>query len=437
MNRAMGVLLLSIALVGLVLVSGENSVSGQLPTEVSGVLTQDTVWSREGSPYVFVGAVGVPAGITLTVEAGVTIDIGAFYLEVNGTLNVKGTNRDRVVLRADVNPAYGAVVGWDAAVPVGADHGYNNIVAAYGNPTINLEYAVFNNTSIFGQGIYSEAVVTVDGCTLLGSAVNVWGSTSISNSYLTGAVVSRGNVSLSGNTFLNGIEVSGNFTVSANSITKNSGAAVTAWGSGAISGNIIADSTYGVTQDDKTTLSATVERNLIKNNTYGVYLRDESDDTVIKDNTFNGNAVGIFNPTYRSTIVGNNFVGSMQFDVQAGVDAASAANNWWGTTESVEISIKIFDSNDDFSLGTIIYTPFLDSPNAYTPQTPEELMSPTPMASPTGDVVFQSVNHSDLLSGFEVGVASAGVITAVLVALLAVYAHRKKGLKSNRALSIP
>jgi hypothetical protein len=126
---------------------------------------------------------------------------------------------------------------------------------------------------------------------------------------------------------------------------------------------------------------------------------------------------------------GNNFVDNVQYDIQAGVDAASAANNWWGTTDSAQISQKIFDANDDFNLGTIIYTPFLNSANPYAPQNPEELMVPTASASPTKDIVFQAVNNASSISGCEVGVVSAGVIVTVLVSLLAVRTHRKKGLK--------
>ncbi len=427
MNRAVGVLLLSLALASLVLMSAGIISSAQVRTEVSGVLAKDTVWSRQGSPYVFVGAVGVPMGVTLTVEAGVTVDFGSYYLEVNGTLNVKGTMAEKAVLRADVNPSNGVFIGWDAAVP--ADDGYSNIVAAYGNPTVNLENAVLNNTSIFGQGIYSEASVTLNGCTLLNSAVNVWGIISISNSCSNAPVITRGNVNFSGNVFLGGVEVSGKLSVVGNSISKCGGAAVTAWGSGVISGNIIADSTYGVAQEDNTGLSATIERNLIRNNTYGVYLRAESDYVVIKDNTFTKNTIGVFNPSYSTALRGNNFVDNVQYDIQAGVDAASAANNWWGTTDSAQISQKIFDANDDFNLGTIIYTPFLNSANPYAPQNPEELMVPTASASPTKDIVFQAVNNASSISGFEVGVVSAGVIVTVLVSLLAVRTHRKKGLK--------
>jgi parallel beta-helix repeat protein len=39
-----------------------------------------------------------------------------------------------------------------------------------------------------------------------------------------------------------------------------------------------------------------------------------------------------------------------------------AINNWWGTTDEVEIEGKIHDNRNDGSLGTVIYEPFLEEP---------------------------------------------------------------------------
>jgi parallel beta-helix repeat protein len=425
MNRALSVFLITAAFSSLALVANFNSGLAQQSTQVSGVLRHDTVWGKQGSPYVFVGAVGVPVGVTLTVEAGVVVDVGSYYLEVNGTLNVQGTDSENVFLLADEDPSHGPVISWVDAFPFG--HGYNNIVVAYGNPTVNIKNAVLNNTSLFGLGTASEATVTIKDSALVNSAVDIRGSTTISGSYFTDSVLSQCNSNLSGNTFLGGVEVSGDFVVSGNNITRAGGAAVMAWGSGVISGNIIWGSNYGITQDDKTTLSATVERNLIINNTCGIYLRDRYDDAVIKDNTFTVNGVGIFNPSNKVAIVGNSFIDNVVYDIQAGSDAISAAGNFWGTTSSDEISRRIYDSNDDFSLGTIIYTPFLASANPNAPGSPADLMLPSATASPTDSVTFQTVNNPTLsLGGFEVGVVAVVVFVAVSVAVVAVRMRGKR-----------
>lgn len=414
MNKALSVFLLSAALSSLVLAADYGFGSAQPSTQVSGVLTHDTVWGKQGSPYVFTGAVGVPAGVTLTVEADVVVDVGAYYLEVNGTLSVDGTASDNVFLLADKDPVHGPVTSWVDATPLGKGH--NNIVVAYGNPTVNIKNAVLNNTAIFGLGTSSEANVSIVNSALLNSAVDIRGSTTLTSSYCTDTVLSQGKSNFSNNIFLDGIGVSGDFSVAGNNITRAGGAAVMAWGTGSISGNTIWGSNYGITQDDKTTLSATVERNLITNNTCGIYLWDRSDDIVIKDNTFAVNQVGISNPPYKVVVTGNSFIDNAAYDIQAGSDAISAAQNYWGTTSSEEISQKIYDSNDDFSLGTIIYTPFLASSSANAPGSPTGLILPTITVSPTDSVTFQTVNNSAAsLGGLEIGVAATVIVVAVLV----------------------
>lgn len=43
-------------------------------TDVTGLIASDTTWTADGSPYVLTGPVTIPAGVTLTIEAGVTVD---------------------------------------------------------------------------------------------------------------------------------------------------------------------------------------------------------------------------------------------------------------------------------------------------------------------------------------------------------------------------
>lgn len=60
-------------------------------TNVSGVLSKDTVWTRAGSPYVLVGGgVIVNAGVTLRIESGVTVTSVGPDIQVRGTLSASG-----------------------------------------------------------------------------------------------------------------------------------------------------------------------------------------------------------------------------------------------------------------------------------------------------------------------------------------------------------
>jgi parallel beta-helix repeat protein len=433
MNRALSVFLITAALASFGF-AGLGFGSAQQPsTQVSGVLTHDTTWGKQGSPYVFSGAVGVPIGVTLTVEAGATVDLGNYYLQVNGTLNVEGTASEKVTLKSSENQTGGPAVDYVNTAPIG---GGRNIVIAYGNPTCSIDYAVLDHTSIFGAGLYSSAKLSISSSVLASSDVNNYGSTAIKDSYVTGAVRLDGASTVTGNVLLGGVTVTGypsgdrtpgTFLVSGNNITNPVGAAVNAAGSGAIKDNIIWGSDRGITQEDNTVLSAAIQGNLILKNKFGLYLRDSKDDAIVKDNTFTANQVGIFNPDSQMTIKGNNFVDNSLYDVQAGASAVDAGGNWWGTADGAMISQKIFDANDDFSLGTVIYMPYLTSANPNAPGSPTDLMLPEASASPTDGVTFQTVNHpAVLVGGLEVGVVVAVVIVMVSAAVLVFRARRKR-----------
>jgi hypothetical protein len=95
MKKAFSVLLLSAFAAGLLLGLNTNDVSAGAPTEVRGVISLDTTWTAQNSPYLFTGAVGIAEGITLTIEAGVTVNVNSHYMQVNGSLKVAGTPSQR------------------------------------------------------------------------------------------------------------------------------------------------------------------------------------------------------------------------------------------------------------------------------------------------------------------------------------------------------
>ena len=64
----------------------------QSGTNVSGMISQDATWTLSGSPYVLTGNTLVNQGITLTIRPGVTVNLGDYYIMVNGTLSAGGSN---------------------------------------------------------------------------------------------------------------------------------------------------------------------------------------------------------------------------------------------------------------------------------------------------------------------------------------------------------
>ena len=348
-------------------------------TVSSKIIKEDTTWTKANSPYTLIGRVGIAKGATLTIESGVKVNIGLFTLEVNGTLIAQGTPNDRITLNSD----------------------NQNINLLYDNPTCKIENAILNQTSINGASSYSNASVTINNCSLEGNtALNVWGTTTISNSYITGAVLLRGASVISGSTFLNGIDIAGGssgtsfrgtYAVSGNNITNQEGRYVVNVGNsetevaGTITDNIIwGGSVAGICQADGfLSMSATIEKNLIINNQIGILTRNNDDDSTIQNNTIANNKVGISNPTSLQTIAGNNIQGNSQYNMQAGQTMATAKNNWWGTTDQQAISQTIYDSNDDFNVGTINFVPFLTEPNPQAPTINTQIPTPTPSSSQT------------------------------------------------------
>jgi hypothetical protein len=81
----------------LVLATVLHCSKAQTGTNVNGVIGRDTAWNQAGSPYNFDGPVGISQGVTLTIQAGVTVNIGDNnYLQVNGTLDAQGTGSNPI-----------------------------------------------------------------------------------------------------------------------------------------------------------------------------------------------------------------------------------------------------------------------------------------------------------------------------------------------------
>jgi hypothetical protein len=61
-------------------------------TTVDGILAQDAVWTLAGSPYCVTASILVRAGVTLAIEAGVTVLFGqGEAMRIDGTLVARGT----------------------------------------------------------------------------------------------------------------------------------------------------------------------------------------------------------------------------------------------------------------------------------------------------------------------------------------------------------
>jgi hypothetical protein len=345
------------------------------PTPVSGTITSDTTWTKDGSPYNFVGSVTVPSGVTLTIEPGVTVNFGSYYyyLTVNGTLNARGTSDEKIVFQKNSSSYYSNSQimftqysqGWNEQTGQGciienavlqsitlsvmssiklnyveSDHGFS---VSAGSPTVtNSRFNLSDGVSLYGNGaVISNNVFVGDG-----SGQGIYGSGSVT---LTGNQISKCSI---------GVNVySGTWLISENTITGCS---------------------TGIQLNSNA--KVTIQRNLInKNSQSGI----EGGNADIESNTITNNRIGIHNPLGGSSIHNNNILSNAVNSVTATKPDVAAANNYWGTTDLAVVNQTIYDHCDDQQWGTIMYSPILSSPSSSAPSIPDELLNPLPSAQPT------------------------------------------------------
>ncbi len=127
-------------------------------TRIKGTILQDTLWTKEGSPYLLTGQINVPAGLTLSIGPGVTVrpDPSAKTQQGivvdHGTLLITGTAQDHASIQ-----------------------GTGSIFIS--NGTTSVSYADMQAQGIDLQLYFSHATVSTSTFShSSGTALYVWGS---------------------------------------------------------------------------------------------------------------------------------------------------------------------------------------------------------------------------------------------------------------------
>ena len=333
-------------------------------TEVTGILSSDTWWTKSGSPYRLTGPILVDNGVTLIIEPGASVDLNGHYIRVDGTLHAVGSSNDRIQIYGS-DDSYQKIEftessnGWNTTTETGCiiENVVLNSIIIFG---ISDVYPKINNNAINGGGIDCSAI--------------------ISNNYIvagryTRLIDLRGNGVVTGNTIIynnTGSAISGGIGGHETVISNNTLTGFDFTGTG-ISGG---DQVYGnVVTGFSTGIHASyshVKNNLVVNNTYGIKTTDLN---WIYNNTVANNTVGIFLDESEGTVYlkFNNLMNNTEYNVKATSScfAVNATLNWWGTTDTQAINQTIFDFKNDFTVCTVNFIPFLTEPNPQAPEVPE------------------------------------------------------------------
>jgi hypothetical protein len=358
-------------------------------TLVSGAINSNTTWTSASSPYYFTGNVFINSSVTLTIQPGVRVNFNGFYLRVNGTLNAQGTTSNKIVFN----------------IPSCVLSGSSQYPAIEFKPCSKSWNSQTSSGSIIENVIINASSWTNDwgdGYAILVDSVspkidfNTINSTSSTGGT---AITVRGTnpaPTIANNTIYGSLDIGGGLICN-NTITLAN--AVFLQGNVTFSGNTICNSSVGLSVNNYWTDSVetiVIQQNLIVCNQYGLNLRLDTigyqRNLLVKNNTVADNQYGVYFAAFETdatilnlTLTGNNIFNNTDYNVQTSYSTnINASSNWWGTTNSTIIGLKIFDSKYDYNLGTVNYTPFLTAANQYAPPYGQSTSpSPSPSPSPT------------------------------------------------------
>jgi hypothetical protein len=397
-RTALALCLLVVLVAPIMLFIQTNSIipNAKAQTQVNGIITQDTTWTKANSPYALTGNLLVNTGVTLTIQAGVTLNLNSYYIRVNGTLAARGTSSEKIYINGGSIEYTSSSIGWNeetgsgclienavitqtsisSSNPMKID---NSII----NGAVSVTSSIVTNNIIKSDLNSRSSVVTnnnVDANIVLGNfnpqALSAPDTSTVSNNIIDGsitAISSNGTPQIFNNTISNGGIGCSGYSHIYNNYIHGCNVGISLYTPRVFGGNL--------------PCYATVENNLVVDNSKGIAIDltevfgGGTQCPTIRNNTISGNLIGIslselgYNAT--PTIQNNNLQNNSNYNFYlAAPNNVNVAYNWWGTTNQSTISTSIYDFKNDFNLGTVNFTPFLSTPESQAPTIPTQVPIP-------------------------------------------------------------
>ena len=416
-------------------------------TNVEGILSNDSTWTVEGSPYVLTSIVEVPPGITLTVNPGVQIS-GNYDLLVKGTFITNGKadslieiQKTRVLFKStNLSNSEISYVFFNNGRLQMADETYFEQDIVKNSGTLTLSDCKFDNhTSARTAGYSTGAQLLLQNASIKNSVIMGQNSESemitinnskISNSdvysYLDNNGVNFNNSSLENDTLITGAGTA-NMTFE-NSTVLNS----TIWdGGGSYERNFrIINSIFINSPANLPSVRFTILNSIIYNQTSSISIKmgnglvenslfiggdstnsifiagypryNFGDDNHINNSTFIQGSEAIINGDFYDLKIDScNFHTVKNYAIRNNSSTdIQAFYNWWGTSNPSEIPSKIYDTTDNKNVGQVSYSNYFLYPDTTDPiSTPINIFK---SQSGNGVTVTWNSNPETDISGYKI-----------------------------------
>lgn len=369
-------------------------------TEVSGIIASDATWIKSDSPYSLTGNMLVNNGVTLTIEAGVTVNLDNYYLLINGTLIARGTTVDKIQFIGGEIRFTPVSTSWDEQTKSGSiiENTYVGSTLKFDKTSPKINNNIINGSLEVGlsgsYGALFERTIgtspTISNNSISGT-IYLWGDSPLIVNNVIGSITyadkvgNEGSPKILNNTINNGIQVGAASPIISNNIIKGTkGYAINYKGCGGtaiISNNSITSAVneavgysfggwiYSIVHEPGITLdgsknytayisnnfisncssgikgivggSVVIENNVIFNTTIGIELEINA---VISRNSIFNNSEGINIGSYAT--IQNNTISDNGIGIRLQYSGSSATINNNNINGNIQYSIFSESSND-------------------------------------------------------------------------------------------